>query len=97
MSVKLHLPASLSGIARDRRDLDVEGATVGDCLDHLVALLPKMKDQLFYATGGESTEGSRRRLRSSVDLRLNARRVTAEGLDGPARDGDELRIKLNFH
>ncbi|MFH1122438.1 MAG: hypothetical protein V1758_02145, partial [Pseudomonadota bacterium] len=53
MSIKLYLPDRLRFTIGKGKDLfEVDGKTVGECLDDLVRLHPSMKKALFYECGG---------------------------------------------
>lgn len=87
MGVKLYIPASMGPMARGREQFEVSGRTVGECLSHLLGLVPPAREVLFYEAGGEL------HLRSRIAVLVNG-----EGVDHLARevkDGDEIRIKLN--
>jgi molybdopterin converting factor small subunit len=95
MSIRIRLPKSMTGMASGKTELEVKGTTVGECLDQLTALLPRVKEELFYGDG--SAAGARSgKLRSTVRVKLN-RAMVEGGLPTPVRDGDELEIKLDRH
>ena len=51
MSIKLYLPDRLRfSIAKGRHLLEVNGKTVGECLDELVNLIPGINESRFYDT-----------------------------------------------
>ncbi len=88
MSIKLYIPGSLSATAKGKHLLEVNGKTVGDCLNQLVGILPGMEEVLFYEKGETLA------LRSRINVLVNGESaVTAKEV----KDGDEIRIKMNIH
>jgi molybdopterin converting factor small subunit len=65
--------------------VELEGATVGDCLKGLVARFPALEAELFDKQGG---------LSPFIDIYLGGKSVRAAGQDRPVADGDELSILL---
>jgi sulfur-carrier protein len=77
-------PAVLRANVGGAREVDADGATIGDVLDGLVATYPSLKDQL-YTEDGE--------LNRFVNVYLNGQDVRY--LDGRATavdDRDEVRL-----
>ena len=88
MSIKLYIPGSLSATAKGKHLLEVNGKTVGECLNQLVSILPGMEEVLFYEKGETFA------LRSRINVLVNGESaVTAKEV----KDGDEIRIKMNIH
>jgi molybdopterin converting factor small subunit len=88
MSIKLYVQGGLSAITKGKYLFEVNGKTVGECLNHLVSLIPKMKEALFYETGEVLA------LRSNIEVLVNG--ADAEGLAKEVKDGDEIHIKQNI-
>jgi sulfur-carrier protein len=77
-------PAVLRSNVGGAREVDADGATIGDVLDGLVATYPSLKDQLFTEDG---------ELNRFVNVYLNGQDVRY--LDGRATavdDRDEVRL-----
>jgi len=91
MSIKLYIPGSLSATAKGKHLLEVNGKTVGECLNQLVSLLPGMEEVLFYEKGETFA------LRSRINVLVNGESADAKGLAKEVKDGDEIRIKMNIH
>jgi molybdopterin converting factor small subunit len=89
MSIKFFLPDSLSHLAKGENFFEVNGSTVGECLDQLVSLVPVMKQVLFYDSGD--------RLQPTIKVLVNQESTDAEGLAKELQDGDEIQIKLDRH
>ncbi len=89
MSIKLFLPDSLSHLAKGENFFEVNGKTVGECLDQLVSLFPVMKQVFFY--------DSRDRLQPTIKVLVNQESTDPEGLAKRLNDGDEIQIKTERH
>jgi molybdopterin converting factor small subunit len=87
MSIKLFLPTSLSYLAKGKDLFEVNGRTVGECLNELVSLVPVMKEALFLG----------KRLQPTIEVLVNQESTDADGLAKKLKDGDEIHIKMNRH
>jgi len=88
MSIKLFLSANLSRVAKGTEGFEVDGETVGECVNELVSLVPAMRNALFYET----------RLNANVHVQVNKESVDrGEHLTKKVKDGDEIRIMLKGH
>ena len=89
MSVKLHLPDSLSIVAKRKLLYEVKGKTVGECLNYLMGLVPGMRKALFYNTGG---------LLPNVRVLVGDESESTDlgDLEKKVKDGDEIFVKTNF-
>lgn len=54
MSVKIKLIGSLQSLAGDRETVEVEGKTLGQCLDSFVNLFPEARKYIFGNSGSLS-------------------------------------------
>lgn len=88
MSIKIYILGSLSNMAKGEQPFEVHGKTVGDCLEHLVSLMPRMKEVLFYKRGEALA------LRSRIKVQVNNESLGAAGLAKEVRDGDQIHIKM---
>lgn len=78
--------ADLAEAAGDRRvPVDVgEGATVGDALDALLESRPDLRDRIYDDSGD---------LHDHINVLRNGENVmTADGIETPVADGDELAL-----
>ncbi len=89
MSVKLFLPSSLIYLTKGKELFELNGRTVGECLDQLVSIAPTMKGALFYESGDW--------LHPTIKVLVNQESVDAEVLAKQLKDGDEIEIKTNRH
>lgn len=77
---KTHRPLT-GGLAT----VEVEGDTVGKCMDNLVARYPEMYTVLFREPG---------RLRSKIEIYLNMETTYPDELSKKVRHGDEIHITV---
>ncbi len=87
MSIKLFLPKGLSYLAKGKDLFEVNGKTVGECLNQLVSFVPLMKEALFLGD----------RLHPTIKVSVNQESIDAKVLAKQLRDGDEVQIKLERH
>lgn len=83
MSIKIEIPSYLQPFTNSLELVQVNGSTVGECLNHLVEQFPMMEKTLF-AKNGE--------LHGYVAVYVNTEDTYPEELARPVRDGDELQI-----
>lgn len=67
--------------------IEVNGKTVGECLNQLVSLVPAMKETIFYKTREALA------IRSSIQVKVNKQIVYTEDLANEVKDNDEIYIK----
>ena len=63
--------------------VEVNGSTVGECLNHLIKQLPGMKKQLFSRNDN---------LFENIIISVNGESAYPEQLAKPVKDGDKLDI-----
>lgn len=85
MSVKINIPSNLHHFTNDQAVAEVNGNTVGQCLDDLVRQFPGIETRLYDNKG---------KLLNYVDIYVNLESSYPEELAKPVRDGDELHITL---
>lgn len=83
MSVKINIHPFLSQHTNGQDSVEVNGSTVGQCLEQLVARYPELRKWLFEKDG---------KLNRLVELYVNAESSYPEELAKPVKDGDELYI-----
>lgn len=81
MSVKLNLHRSLAHLADDQTVVEVDGNTVGQCLEQLAARFPRLKRRLFEKDGT---------LSRILEIYVNGESAYPDELATPVKDGDEL-------
>ena len=85
MSIKIDIPYFLQYLTNDTEAAEVNGSTVGECLEHLVKQFPSIKQLLFDKNG---------KLEMFGDIYVNGGSIYPEGLEKPVKDGDELYIAI---
>ena len=83
MSIKINVSPFLCQYTDDRQVVEVNGSTVGQCLDHLVKQFPGIKQWLFDNNG---------KFHSYITLYVNGRSAYPTELATPVKSGDELHI-----
>ena len=83
MSVKINIHPFLSQHTNDQDVVEVNGSTVGQCLEQLVARFPELRPWLFEKGG---------KLNRLVEIYVNMESSYPEELAKPVKDGDELHI-----
>lgn len=83
MSIKIHIHPFLSQHTKDQDVVEVNGRTVGQCLEQLVDQFPELKPWLFEKNG---------KLNRLVEIYVNMESSYPEELAKPVKDGDELHI-----
>ena len=83
MAVKVHLHATHRQFTSGQDVVDVEGNTVGECLNHLVKQYPRMEKALF---------AKKDKLLNSVEIYLNSASAYPNELLKPVKDGDEIHL-----
>jgi len=85
MSVRINLHPNLYQFTNDQVIVEVEGRTVGECVNQLVKRFPRVKSMLFDKSGN---------LLNYVDIYVNGESSYPEELAKPVKDGDEIHITL---
>ena len=85
MSVKANVYYFLPHLYNDRDEVEVNGNTVGQCLEHLATLFPKARRWMFGKDG---------RVSNFVDVYVNFKMIDPENLDKPVADGDTIHLVM---
>jgi len=88
VSIKINIPTLLYQYADGYRVVEVNGSTVGECLNHLVKQFPNIKQELFDKEG---------KVHNYLDIYINGQSAFPEELIKPVRGGDELHIVPIVH
>lgn len=83
MSVTVNIDPALQHLTNDQHAVEVNGVTVGQCLEHLVKQFPALGHWLIDPQG---------KLHDSVDVFINQESSFPEELSKAVKDGDELHI-----
>ena len=83
MSIKISIPSYMKSFTDNKVGVEVNGSTVGECLNHLVKQFPRMKKQLFSKNGN---------LFENIIISINGESAYPKQLTKPVKDDDELKI-----
>ncbi len=87
MSIKINIHPILYHFTNDQDVVEVNGSTVGECLEQLAARFPEIRQGLFDKDG---------KLLNYVDIYVNGDSAYPEELAKPVKDGDELHTVLTI-
>ncbi len=87
MSIKINIQKNLQYLTRDLSMVEVEGSTVGQCLDQLVEVFPDLRT---VATSSNKT------WIDYVSIFVNKESAYPNELATTVKDGDEIDIVLIF-
>jgi sulfur-carrier protein adenylyltransferase/sulfurtransferase len=85
MTVKINLLASLLKFTGGDQGIEVEGNTVGQCIDRFVEKYPASGPALFDQNA---------RIRGYIDIYVNGQNAFPEMLDSPVKDRDEIYLSI---
>ena len=85
MGVTLHIHKTHRQYTGGKEKIEVEGQTVGQCLDAMVDNYPEMADVLFSAPG---------RISNQVEIYLNAESAYPDELKKAVNPGDQIYITV---
>ena len=87
MTVKINIQKNLQYLTRERETVEVEGSTVGECLDQLIKIFPDLRT--MASTRNKTWI-------DYVSIFVNKESAYPNELATPVKDGDELDIVLIF-
>lgn len=85
MAIQVNLHRTHRALADGREAVQVEGATVGECLRQLVQRYPGLRDELFEGPD---------RLKKNVEIWLNLESAYPDELSRPTADGDQIHVTV---
>lgn len=85
MSIKVHLYSSLRKYADNREIVEVDGTTVGECLEDLTRKFPSIAPVLFDETGKHLEK---------VFVSINLESAYREKMTTPVKENDDLYLIL---
>ena len=83
MTIKLKVHPYLRSFTGNQKVVEVNGNTVGECIDNLDARFSGIKQRLVNKYG---------KMESYWEIYINSENCTAQDLSNPVKDGDELAI-----
>ena len=85
MGIRVHLHSTHRSYVSGLDKVEVEGKSVGECINQLVSKYPDMEKALFDKKG---------KLKNIIDVYLNQESTYPEELAKPVKDGDEIHITV---
>ena len=85
MSVRIHIHKTHRQFTDGMEIVEVEGTTVGECLDNLVKRFPGIRESIFDKKG---------HLRNIVEVYLNLSSAYPDELKKPVQDGDNIHLTI---
>ena len=83
MAIKAHIHSTHRPLTNGLEVVEVEGNTVGECLNHLIRQFPGMGKALFT---------KKDKLLNTVEIFINAAPAFPNELAKPVKDGDEIHL-----
>lgn len=83
MSIRVNIHPSLYHLTNNQEIVEVNGSTVGQCLDHLTRQFPDIQEALFDEKG---------KLLNYIDIYINMESAYPDEAAKPVKDGDELHL-----
>ena len=83
MSVKINVPSYMKSLTNNMEVVEVNGSTVGECLNNLTKQFQGIKKQLFSKNDS---------LFETIIISVNGESAYPEQLARPVKDGDKLDI-----
>ena len=83
MSIKAHIHKTHRQFTNGLEVVEVDGNTVGECLNHLVKQFPGIEKELFNKNG---------KLRNIVEIYVNLESTYPDELAKAVVDGDEIHV-----
>jgi len=83
MSVQIDIPLFLQPIVNNVKVINVNGGTVGECLNDLVRQFPQLREWVFDKNG---------KLHKYIEILVNGKGTYPEELAESVKDGDEIYI-----
>ncbi|HCY86875.1 MAG TPA: ThiS family protein [Desulfobacteraceae bacterium] len=81
--ITIHIPLILRHLSDDAETFQVEGSTVGQCLEELVKAFPGMQASIFSKKG---------EIHHLIEIFLNSKTAHPDELRRPTVDGDEIHV-----
>ncbi len=85
VSVKVHIHKTHRQFTDGLASIEVEGNTVGECLDNLVKKFPGLMKALFKEKG---------KLANNIEVYVNLKSAYPNELAIPVKDGDEIHLTV---
>ncbi len=84
MSITVQIHPLIRHLTNNQRSIEVDGKTVGQCLENLITRFPETRDWLLKEGG----------LNTTVELYVNGENIFPEGLTRPVKDNDTINMLI---
>lgn len=85
MSATIEVSSVFGMYTNNRSSIEVEGSTVGECLEDFFRQCPKMRNLIMDKNG---------RLRHTFDIYINGKSAYPMEMSKPVNDGDKLNLVM---
>jgi MoaD family protein len=85
MGVKIKIQKNLQFLTSDKETIEVQGSTVGECLDQLLKRFPEIESKLINKD---------KTLLNTIGVFVNGKSAYPNELTTPVKDGDEIFLFL---
>jgi molybdopterin converting factor small subunit len=85
VSIKINVQYFLPHLTGDRDEVEVQGNTVGQCLEQLVARYPKLKRWVFK---------DNHELTDFIEIAINMESLQTDALSQSVKDGDQIYLVM---
>ena len=85
MGIKIHLHSTHRQFTDGQAAVEIEGHTIGECMQELITRHPGLKTVLFDDRGA---------LRRNLEVYLNMESAFPDELLKPVKDGDQIHITV---
>lgn len=83
MSIEVNIPPFLQSLAGGIKKVNVEGGTVGECLEALGRKYPQLEEKLFTPEGG---------LSKGLNIFINGQSAYPGEFEKPVHPGDKIHV-----
>jgi len=83
MSISIHFVSALQPSVGNREIIEVNGLTIGECLNKAINQFPSIKNKIFARNG---------RLLKQIGIYINGKNASPNELARATKDGDDVYI-----
>jgi molybdopterin converting factor small subunit len=87
VTVNIHLHPDMSYLAGNNDVVESDGSTIGECIEHLLAHHPALRELIFYKDG---------QLQTFIEIYLNRKAAYPDELSRKVKDGDEIHLTITI-
>jgi molybdopterin converting factor small subunit len=87
VSIRIHLHPDLSYLADNHDVVETAGSTVGECIEHLIARHPALRELIFSRDG---------QLQTFIEIYVNRKAACPDELSRKVQEGDEIHLSITI-